>query len=561
MVDVRLITIIPPPTAVSQPSSSPGVTTQGATIQPQLPTGSVLSGFIINRDPTGNPILRTPSGDVVFSSNFFLKIGSEVVIRLQPNTGGNVNARILSVNGLSPEIATNQSSFARDSNVIVSGNNPQTQSSAASAAPSAAPPAIGSNLSAIVVIPTQQTAIATPQSPAFTPGTSLLLSVLGVNTPAPAGNVTNALSQLSASPQSTASPSGNALSNLLPETTTTTISAPAPAPTTQAPLPNTPITPSPQIAASTQAAAQAELPQALAQTIIANVASTSEGGRATLSSTLGTLSAVNVPGVKAGDQLTLRVDSVGQSNSYTIAVANNAQTPPLTPLIALSRSWPSMQFILQLLGGDDALTQLPNMPQLSAKAGVATNFGGQVLSYVSAIKTGNFRDWLGRGNIAALEDKGYGALIRKAEGEFLSIARQFNEPQQGQWQSLFFPVAVAGEVPQVRAFIKREKKKNEQDKPTGEEDTRFILEMELSQLGELQMDGLVKRKDDQLKFDLIIRSHEPLPKDVTRDIEQIYRNTAELTEYNGQISFQTVHTFPVSPLEETLPSLVSDVIA
>jgi hypothetical protein len=112
MVDVRLISILPPP-AISQPSAAQTVTTQGSVATPpQISNGSILSGFILNRDVTGNPILRTPTGDITFSTNFFLKIGSEVTIRIQTNAGVQ-SANILTVNGLPPEVAQTQSAFSR----------------------------------------------------------------------------------------------------------------------------------------------------------------------------------------------------------------------------------------------------------------------------------------------------------------------------------------------------------------------------------------------------------------------------------------------------------------
>jgi hypothetical protein len=50
MVDVRLITLLPPAPPVSQPPAAGAVTTQGsATIVPQLPAGSILSGYRMQR--------------------------------------------------------------------------------------------------------------------------------------------------------------------------------------------------------------------------------------------------------------------------------------------------------------------------------------------------------------------------------------------------------------------------------------------------------------------------------------------------------------------------------
>src|SRR5271155_2260893 len=137
MADIRTITILPTQ-SVQQVQGNSGAGTQGITSLSGLTPGTILSGFIINRDLSGNPILRTDSGDITFSSNFFLNIGSEVSIRVENSLAGTL-AHILTVNGQPPEIATAQSAFAQEPEVIVSQNlsaSPeQVQTTAAAAEP------------------------------------------------------------------------------------------------------------------------------------------------------------------------------------------------------------------------------------------------------------------------------------------------------------------------------------------------------------------------------------------------------------------------------------------
>ena len=591
MVDVRLISILPPP-VISQPAAAQTVTTQGSVATPpQIPNGSILSGFILNRDATGNPILRTPTGDITFSTNFFLKIGSEVTIRIQTNAGLQ-SANILTVNGLPPEVAQTQSAFSRDSNVQYGANNAGTNNAATSGAPNSPPPAIGSNLSAVVVIP----ALPVRNSPTtinntLPAGTNLVLSLLGINPSQSPSQNSALLAKLSGEP----TPSPNALNTLLPSNeptisaaTASSLSAllatpaeeavPSPAPTTipsTTPTPNSqqpvqtflqtpPQTAAAPVAASNQQAARTELPTALAQTTLATVSTIADDGAITIDSALGYLRVPNAAGLKLGDQLSLRVNSVGNANNYSIAVANAAPTPTLTPLSSLAKEWQSLQQLVQLLTASDEVSFFKNLPQLSlspqANSTATQNLASPLLAFISALKGGDFRGWMGQDTVRKLEDKGYGTLLKKAAGEFQSIAKAFAEPLAGQWQSLFFPVAVATEVHQLRAFIKRDKKKDSENKPTGEEDTRFVLEMDLSQLGNLQMDGLVQRKPDSLRFDLIVRSHEPLPEHLVQDIEDIYYSTSEVTNYSGRISFQNMHDFPIHPLEETLLPTFDDVV-
>ncbi len=187
MADIRTITILPTqtiPPACSK-CKARGAGAQGTATLGNLAPGTILSGFIVNRDLSGNPILRTDNGDITFSSNFFLNIGSEVAIRVENSPAGTL-AHILTVNGQPPEIAAAQSAFGQEPEVIVSQNlstAAQRQSQAA-AAPSV-------TRQAETTLTVTGTLVAQPQqSPADAPpplptGTQLTLKVTGL-TSAPA---------------------------------------------------------------------------------------------------------------------------------------------------------------------------------------------------------------------------------------------------------------------------------------------------------------------------------------------------------------------------------------
>jgi hypothetical protein len=64
---------------------------------------------------------------------------------------------------------------------------------------------------------------------------------------------------------------------------------------------------------------------------------------------------------------------------------------------------------------------------------------------------------------------------------------------------------------------------------------RFLLDIELSQLGPLQFDGLVKRKAKN--FDLIIRSEQPLPAEMRRDIDSLFLQSLVSFGLQGSVAF------------------------
>ncbi|MEQ1706627.1 MAG: hypothetical protein ABL867_11750, partial [Rickettsiales bacterium] len=189
------------------------------------------------------------------------------------------------------------------------------------------------------------------------------------------------------------------------------------------------------------------------------------------------------------------------------------------------------------------------------------NIFAPLFKFAAAVKNGDFQQWLGRGNSKWLKDNGHENLLKKAEGEFMSLARQFVDVPPRSWQSLFFPIAIAGELQQTRLFVKRDRKQKENNgNVTSEENTRFVLEMDLSQLGEMQMDGFVRNHSNNVQFDLIIRSLTKFSQEIENDILNIYNNIGELTGYKGSLSFQTVKEFTVNPMEEIIKDNHENVI-
>ncbi len=159
-----------------------------------------------------------------------------------------------------------------------------------------------------------------------------------------------------------------------------------------------------------------------------------------------------------------------------------------------------------------------------------------------------------------LEETGKADLLRRLGNDFSLLQSHWQQPTDSQWQMLVFPILYEGQAEQARLFVRRDRQGGGGAEGEAERTgTRFIVEIGLSNLGEMQMDGLVRRQQQSTLFDLIIRSHTPLAEDIQRDIQAIFQNAAELTGYKGGVSFQAAREFPVKPEEEYFHSRAGDV--
>jgi len=562
MADIRTITILPTQ-SVQQVQSNIGAGTQGTTALGNLSPGTVLSGFIINRDLAGNPVLRTDTGnDVTFSSNFFLNIGSEVSIRIENSVAGTL-AHILSVNGQPPEVAAAQSAFGQEPEIIVGQNISAPAGQPQTAATIAAPQTTTLTVNGTLVAQPQQTSADAP--PPLPTGTQLTLKVTGL-TAAPASipdEILNSSPQETAVPQAPTAPANPAF-----------YSTYARAAGTPTPIPPTP--PAPVVPVVTTDATQeipttantAPLPQATTsaippsgQSVTATVVSNESSRETILQTPIGIIRLQPGTVLPAGSTVKLEITSTLPPLETNATEATSGASAPLTEL---AQQWTSLQQIVTLLAGragtsgfnviQDTMPWVMPPPGLAMPPAAATqNIPTGLMLFMAALRGGDFRNWLGEANSKWLQDQGHDALIAKATSEFTLLARQFSEPQPGHWQALFFPIAVGGEVQQARIFVKRDRKQGNNQQGKKNDDTRFVVEVDLTQLGEMQMDGFVRRRDREVHFDLVIRSLIPLAKEIQQDILTIYNGTGELTGYKGSLSFQTVRDFPVNPMEEIAP--------
>jgi len=597
MADIRVINILPPQPVqnVTQSQVAGGDAPKINVVN--FPVGSVLRGFIVNRDVGGNPILRTENGDITFASQIFLKIGSEVTIRIE-HLAGNTAAHLLTVNGQEPELAAVQSAFSSEPEVIISGNlgggggasvsgggGDKSATISQPLSPNSQPQIINTQVTGKVIAPI----ISAENTPIIPTGTQISFKVLNVVNNASVGDKSATISQpLNPNPQT---------QNPINAYTKTAVATPSFAPISDhhtdenrylaietnldsdlgrndATVTARPTTTNNQQPATANTQPPIPSPQ-IGNQIIATVLQTEPNGEAIVQTPIGlvrvNLNNQNAEKIAVGSEITFEITTIETpeklvAENAALATAQNASgaaTP--APITQLARSAGALSDIFSLLSGfgsfsalDFVENKIPTISLGSSSVGETAqnnkptaSFPAALLGFAVALKTGDFREWLGRANAKWLEENGHENLLKKAEGEFLSLSRQFVDAPPNSWQSLFFPVAVEGVLQQTRLFVKRDKKEKTVDgERKSEEDTRFVVEMDLTNLGQMQMDGFVRRNAQKTQFDLIIRSHTPLSADAQKDILQIYNDTGTITGYSGSIIFQTSKDFPVNPMEE-----------
>jgi hypothetical protein len=615
MVDnIKNISAIPQQLLQSEKPLNSGIAVQALPLD--LPVGTELNGFIINRDNSGNPVLRTNKGDLTLTTNLFLKIGTEVNVRIE-NTSGNITANIQSVNGQSPQLLQAQSNSNNQQSVLLTpqfainssssqNTNTTTNNAANITNNSAAALQLGSNI--VLSSRILGTVIANPVTAntqtQLQKGDEVSIQIQTLQTPnvrtppQTTTNITTLQQALQALQQGSIATQQPAPKPTTTNTKTSSTEATAASENGELAVDTPDIIPPRPKAASTNAkppvrpeqtaiaalqATDAEVDaisaapavtknpdnnrnlSTLSGTVIANA----PNEEAIIRTPVGIIRLQSGTSLPVGSQITFEITDVYTKPNQSLG-GTNANT---APLFQLAQQWTSLQSLFSALSGTNIITdtQLDSDKTTGLEFTQAANAFGNtqaddapttllnpqsitagLLSYLMALRNNNSSAWLGKDTIKWLEDNGHEDILNNIESEFQTLSKSHNESLTQSWQALFFPLNVDGYIQQIRLFVKNDeqqqsKEENAKQKKT---DTRFIVELDLSKLGEIQLDGFIKKDQAKTQFDMIIRSLTQLPNDVQRDISTIYNETGASAGYKGTLIFQSVKNFPVNPMDE-----------
>ncbi len=257
------------------------------------------------------------------------------------------------------------------------------------------------------------------------------------------------------------------------------------------------------------------------------VAGSTPQGQPILATKQGML-ALNVPAsLPPGAKVTAALTDLAQA---TQAAAPTLPGPP-GPLG--ERDWPAMRQLMATLAASDpalAKSMLATMPQPNRKLTAALGF------FLAAMRGGDARGWLGDDASSALDKAGRRDLLDRLEKDFEGLRREAAEPLPGDWRSYTIPLMDSTGPKPIKLHVHPLKEDEEGDgRPRGKPGSRFLIDLDLSRFGPMQLDGLVRPNH----FDLILRSHAVLPPELRVELIQVFADSVRAVGYSGGLSFQS----------------------
>jgi hypothetical protein len=285
-------------------------------------------------------------------------------------------------------------------------------------------------------------------------------------------------------------------------------------------------------------------------TLAATVTGTTATGHPVVQTASGSVSLATPTPLPTGTTLNLEVISRPHPPTPAAMPSLHAREG-----LVLSREWPALKEAMATLQQTDpaAAQQLIDriMPQPDARLSTS------MLFFLAALRGGTIQGWLGDGIARALQRSRPDILSRLGD-DFSALQRMGEEAPGRDWRMMPIPLYGGAEIDQIRMLMRRHGgERDEDDDETGPRGgIRFVLDVDLSRLGRMQLDGLVREKDK--RFDLIVRSDQPFPGPVQNDIRAIFEDAIGASGTKGGLAFQSMPAefVEISDDDEPRPGVV-----
>ena len=259
------------------------------------------------------------------------------------------------------------------------------------------------------------------------------------------------------------------------------------------------------------------------------------GGGVLVRTPLGTLRLPLATPPPAGTLMTLEV---------SLPARSGAPAPAGAPLAApaLTRAWPALAEAMAAVQRPGVAASQIDLAQVLTAAGnplaqavprAGPTLGAGLLFLMTALKGGDIGRWLGAEPLRVLERAGRGDLATRLKADFGQLSR-LAQDAGGDWRLFVLPVIGDGDVRQIRFFLRKHDGEDGESRSHAPPTGRFVVELTLSTLGELQLDGLTRPQ----RLDAVLRSRAPLPEAVAREVTRIFDDQSAADGLYGELRFE-----------------------
>lgn len=250
--------------------------------------------------------------------------------------------------------------------------------------------------------------------------------------------------------------------------------------------------------------------------------------------------------------------SVPHLSTLTLKIVS--LTPPEIPVPDFSPAQENASPWNVLNEAISALEQV-DAPAVDALKAVLVQTGDKMpalmLNYLNAVNAGaDVRAWLGDANVRALESLGKRgqAVLKQLEKEFSSGAKKMSDGKSV-WKGYDIPFMTGTAVEPVSLYLQQSSEALEErakNKPAPVTAVRFVLDLNLTKLGRVQLEGLSQRA--KRSFNLNIRHAYPFDAAFEDRVRALFTKTLDALNYTGVVALKRTDEFIEIKEERAAPA-------
>ncbi len=158
---------------------------------------------------------------------------------------------------------------------------------------------------------------------------------------------------------------------------------------------------------------------------------------------------------------------------------------------------------------------------------------GPLLFFLAAMQKGNVNAWLGNDIREVLEATGKHNLLVALKDEVEGGRMSALDTVGSAWKGTTVPYLDGDKLQQFRFYVHDDPRQQQKNQSQRDMARRFLIDVSLTRLGPIQIDGLV----NQRKLDLIVRTVNSLPEELRHDLRLRFTHAMEEVRYTGSLVF------------------------
>ncbi|MFD2262633.1 hypothetical protein ACFSM5_07015 [Lacibacterium aquatile] len=349
---------------------------------------------------------------------------------------------------------------------------------------------------------------------------------------APATSATPASSQVISQPATPAPQTAVVSQAPLAAAPTVEAEAPAPPPPAAAPAPTPEKAPIPSVVGGrTQATIISVTPPGQQPPVPPQV--TARQGQVVQATVVGTANGRPLVSLE-GSLLSIEARPLPTGTQVTMLLPPLPTVTAARPAPAVFPTYPSLPAVAETasqLGGQPAAVMAAILPKLGPR------LAAELMVVASAFTRGDIRPLVSDGVRQQIDRAGRTKAASALAGEVAEGSREASKNTAAEWRMITLPIHTGQSIEPIRLWLHAAPEADEDGKGQkgGEaQDTRFMIDLTLSKLGAIQIDGLARPG----KLDLVFRTPGQLPQQIRRELNAVYVAAASAHNIAGGVAFQ-----------------------